>query len=371
MYAIVTAPLLFTLATPLKHLSPLRRNCVSQCCPARRHFRPYCSSSLDVGFSINHDTTDALIQKVESAKLPFSEAVIRQMVVHLGDTRGLARLALVDTFGRVGPPAVPALLEALRSSPDPVVRRSCGKALAKIGDPVATDALLYTLVHDDDIVTRSSAAGALAKMGRTAVQPLLNLISDPGVSMTAKGHAAWAIAYMQSDATEELLLQLENDNTDVRAAVVSALGAVVIGDALPAMSGGSTDEWIESNGMDGPGRARLESLRQQAISALRKALEDPSPDVRAEAATALANAVCVEDAPRIAKLLDDDSSELRRCAALSLMKLGDTSFIGVLQRKSEDETQPEGFRNVARLAATALERKSAQTIDEDDDEELL
>lgn len=291
------------------------------------------------------------------------------MVVHLGDTRGLSRLSLVDVFGKIGSPAVPALLDALQSSPDPVVRRSCGKALAKIGDPVATDALLYTLVHDADTVTRSSAAGALARMGRTAVSPLLNLISDPGVSMTAKGHAAWAIAFMQSDATEELLSQLENDNKDVRVAVVNALGTVVIGDALPAMNGGSIDEWFDSNDTDASSRAQLESLRQQAMSALRKAIEDSSPEVRAEATTALANAFSVEDAPRIAKLLEDDNFELRRCAALSLMKLGDTSFTDILKRKSEDETQPAGFRNVARLAATALARKVAQT--NDDDEELL
>lgn len=296
------------------------------------------------------------------------------MVEHLGDTRGLARLSLVDAFGRIGPAAVPALLESLQLSADPVVRRSCGKALAKIGDPVATDALLYTLVHDDDTVTRSSAAGALARMGRTAVTPLLELISDPAVSMTAKGHAAWAIAFMQNDATEELLLQLENDNKDVRVAVVSALGAVVIGDALPAMGGGSVDEWFESAGSEANGSTKLKELRQQSIYALRKALEDDSPEVRAEAATALANAASIEDASRIAKFLDDDNFELRRCAALSLMKLGDASYIGVLKSKSEDETQPSGFRNVARLAATALERRRAENTDDGtvfDEEDLL
>lgn len=335
-------------------------------CPGRC-LRPTCSS-LDVDTTVSVASTDALLEKIQSTSFPVSDLIIREMVVHLADSRGLARLALVDTFGRIGSVAIPALVEALRSSPNPVVRRSCGKALAKIGDPVATDSLLHTLVYDEDIVTRSSAAGALARMGRTAVPPLLKLISDPSVSMTAKGHAAWAIAFMQGDATEELLSQLENDNKDVRLAIVNALGAVAIGDALPAMSGGSTDEWFDGDDIDTSNKRRLQSLRQQSITAIRKALDDTSPEVRAEAATALANAACVQDAPRIAQLLNDDDSEVRRCAALSLMKLGDTSFINILRSKAENESEPDDFRNVARLAAVTLERNSLEAGDDGFDE---
>lgn len=264
----------------------------------------------------------------------------------------MARLALVEAFGRVGPTAVPTLLKGLSDCPNPVVRRSCGKALAKVGDSRATDGLLHALVHDDDTVTRSSAAGALAHMGGVAVPRLLELISDPTVSMTAKGHAAWAVSFMQGDAGAALFESLQHPNRDVRIAVVSALGAVAIGDALPAMGGASADDWGEGEGK--------REIRQRAITAMRTALGDENAEVRAEAATALANAGCVEEVGRIAKMLSDADAELRRCAALALMKLGDPCVVAQLREKERDENEVESVRSVARLAANVLERVAGQ-----------
>lgn len=323
------------------------------------------NSSLETDTQIDPASTDRLLEELETTKLPPSQAVIDDMVEHLGDSRGLARLELVDNFGRIGSAALPALLNALASSANPVVRRSCGKALAKIGDASATSALLHTLVHDDDTVTRSSAAGALARMGSSAVPSLLKLIADPTVNMTAKGHAAWAVAFMQGDAATALFDQLASDNKDVRIAVINALGAVAIGDALPTMSGTSVDDWA-MNGDDASSEASTEDVRFRAVSSLRHALDDSSSEVRAEAATAIANAACVEEAPRIAQLLDDEDPETRRCAALSLMKLGDSSFIPTLLQKSTDEDEIDDVRKVAQLAATTLQR-NAMAINEDDD----
>lgn len=277
------------------------------------------------------------------------------MVIHLADTRGMARLALVEAFGRIGPTAVPTLLKGLSDCPNPVVRRSCGKALAKIGDPRAIDGLLYALVHDDDTVTRSSAAGALARMGSVAVPRLLALISNPIVSMTAKGHAAWAISFMQGDAGAALFESLQHPNRDVRIAVVSALGAVAIGDALPAMGGASDDDWGEGDGK--------REMRERAVVAMRTALGDENAEVRAEAATALANAGCVEEVGRIADMLSDADAELRRCAALALLKLGDPCVVAQLRERERDENEVQSVRSVARLAANTLERVAEQKME--------
>lgn len=321
--------------------------------------------SLDTNTKIDPASTDLLLSTIESTPLPLPQAMIDDMVVHLGDSRGMARLGLVDNFGRVGSVAVPSLLNGIKSSPDPVVRRSCGKALAKIGDASATPVLLHTLVNDDDRVTRSSAAGALARMGATSVPSLLELISNPDVSMTAKGHAAWAIAFMQGEAAETLFAQLNNTNKDVRIAVINALGAIAIGDALPTMAGASVEEWTAEDDQEQDGDTADQKVCKRAIAGLRNALGDIDSEVRAEAAIALANAACIEEAPRIARLLDDSDAEMRRCAALSLMKLGDVSFIDVLQAKSEDTNDSDDVRKVAKLAADTLRRK----VEEEEEDE--
>lgn len=307
---------------------------------------------------IPHSSTDALVDDITTQLCngtDLAEQTLQQMVLHLADTRGMARLSLVESFGKVGSPAVPFLLTALKTCPNPVVRRSCGKALAKIGDARATDSLLYTLVYDEDMVTRSSAAGALARMGAIAVPKLIELISDPQVSMTAKGHAAWAISFMQGAASDALFDSLKHPNQDVRVAVVSALGAVAIGDALPTMGAGADNEWDDNASDD---------IRLRAIAALRTALKDESSQVRAEAVNALANAGCTEDGDAIASFLGDEDPELRRCAALALMKIPDQRFVMVLKERQEVEDN-ESVRRVISLAVNAVERISGEDDDWD------
>ncbi|KAI0567501.1 phycoerythrobilin phycoerythrin lyase MpeU/V family [Gracilaria domingensis] len=355
MIAFTSAPTL-----PARRFSASRRLCSrprSRCRVARPAIRATYTSELQtVSPDISHDSTDALVSDVTKQLrngTSISEAIQQQMVLHLADSRGMARLALVESFGKVGSAAVPILITALKTCPNPVVRRSCGKALAKIGDSAATDSLLHALVYDDDTVTRSSAAGALAKMGAVAVPKLLALISDPQVSMTAKGHAAWAISFMQGAAGDALFSSLQHPNPDVRTAVVSALGAVAIGDALPAMGAGADDDWQDGTNDD---------VRARAIEAMRKALDDESAQVRAEAVTALANAGCKGDGVRIAQFLNDGDAELRRCAALALMKISDGKFVRILRERQEQETV-KSVRSVFRLAADSLE----QSIEEEDD----
>lgn len=264
----------------------------------------------------------------------------------------MSRLALVEAFGRIGTPALPYLLHALSTCPNPVVRRSCGKALAKIRHPSATDALIHTLVNDDDTVTRASAAGALARMDGTAVDKLMRLIADTEVGMTAKGHAAWAVAFMRGDAAERLYAYVHDDSVDVRLAVIAALGGMAQGDSLPDMAGGGDDDW---------GDVEIGHMKRRAVAAIKGMLADREIDVRAEAVMALANAGCAEYAHLIAAFLDDEA-ELRRCACLALMKVGDVTFVDRLRRLAEDD-EVEEVRRVAALACRSLE--SAAEAEED------
>ena len=285
-------------------------------------------------------------------------SVVPEIIHHLADTRGMARLALVTHLGTMGSVCVDELITSLKTSPNPVIRRSSAKALAKIGDSSATKPLIHSLIHDEDTVTRSSAAGALAKMGQSAIDDLLKIIADPTISMTAKGHAAWAISFMQTGA-EELSKMLKAPQSDVRIAVVNALGAIAIGDALPVMGGLANDEWDDSP-EEGEAKAR-------AVNTLLLALDDKDAGVRAEVTTALANAGVKRVAPRIAEFLKDEDAELRRCAALSLMKLRDVSVLPLLRQCASDENEVEHVKSVAKLAADSLERRVKEEEDDDDD----
>lgn len=351
----LTSPSSFTRRRPA--IAPRRRLARTQrprplCCARAAPKATHAVDLRTLAPDIEPSATDSLLSDVKdilSAGSSLSQQTLEAMVIHLADARGMARLGLVEAFGKIGSPAIPALLTGLSSCPNPVVRRSCGKALAKIGDAAATGPLLTALVHDEDTVTRSSAAGALARMGSVAVPRLLELISNPDVGMTAKGYAAWAIAFMQGDASVMLFEKLRHPSRDVRIAVVSALGAVAIGDALPAMGSTSDDDWGDDD-------VEKAGMRNRAIEAIRIALGDESPEVRAEAATALANAGCREEVGRIADMLADEDPELRRCAALALMKLGDPSAVEQLREREMDDSEVESVRSVAKLAANSLER---------------
>jgi len=275
----------------------------------------------------------------------------------------MARLNLVEALGAIGRPALPPLLVGLTACPNPVVRRSCGKALAKLGDARSVEPLIAAMLADPDAVTRASAAGALARVGVPAAAALLGVLArdedvDTGGGgagaaaagvlaarppaggtpadvaaaaaaaaaggMTAKGHAAWALSFM-GPAAGEVLLDAAGGGygggDDVRCAAVAALGGIAAGDVLPAMAGGGDGaaaaaaaaaadvEWADVADKVGGGGAPpppppsgdgCDRLRARAVASLLAALTgDGAPRVRIEAGTGLANAGIVAAAPAL------------------------------------------------------------------------
>jgi HEAT repeat protein len=83
----------------------------------------------------------------------------------------------IDSLGRIGAAAVPALVEVL-TDPNPVLRQRAAQALARIG-PDARDAVpdLIVALQDRDEEVRKSVARALGQIGpeaRAAVPALLD-----------------------------------------------------------------------------------------------------------------------------------------------------------------------------------------------------
>lgn len=257
---------------------------------------------------------------------PNDKQRLRQMVAALADGRGMTRFGFVEAFGKIGQAAAPYLMEGLANNPNPTVRRSCGKALAKISYPPAIPTLINALLHDEDTVARSSAAGALAKMGEARVPALLEVIAG-SYEQAAKGHAAWALGFMAEEIAPQLYEAMGSESPDVRTAVAGALAKIA----------------SEEQGGD------------RAIAILISALEDPAASVRIEAAATLGHIRHQGAFKQLISRLDDRDLEARRAAILALGKIGDPKALEPLRAKLADEF--EQIRAVAKLAISQIENR--------------
>jgi hypothetical protein len=79
--------------------------------------------------------------------------------------------AAADALGRIGAPAVPKLIDALRKNNGPDERVRAARVLARIG-PEAVDAvpMLTTALSDEDPHVQKAAARALGQIGPAAAE---------------------------------------------------------------------------------------------------------------------------------------------------------------------------------------------------------
>ncbi len=259
---------------------------------------------------------------------PTDRQRLHRMVECMGDSRGMVRLGFADTLGRIGKPATPFLLDALREHPDPVVRRASAKTLTLIADPETVSPLVHALLHDEDTVVKGSAVGALARIGAASVQVLLDILASPSHPESTKGHAAWALAFIGMEAKEYLYREIGSDSESVRTAVVGAIAKIA-----------------------------QESGETEAFDLLTNALNDSSETVRCEAAAVLGNLAYKPAVTPLVELLNHPSGETRKAAALSLMKIKDKSAIALLQKASDRESDP-AVEPIIKLAIAQLERAS-------------
>ncbi|MEM6256443.1 MAG: HEAT repeat domain-containing protein [Cyanobacteria bacterium P01_D01_bin.156] len=278
--------------------------------------------------------TDELVQRVNEQidLLSFDESnqdTLRQLVESFSDKRGMMRLRIAETLGQIGEPATPVLVEALANHPNEVVRRACAKTLTLIADPTAIPTLVNSFLNDSDTVVQGSSVGALARTGRPAAPELLKILENPSHPETIKGHAAWALAFMGSEAKDLLLQTLNSDSAAVRAAVVGAIAKV-------AQEEGSQDNF----------------------DILINALGDEAEIVRCEAAAVLGNLAHQPALPTLLPLLNHSSTETRKSAVLSIMKIGQTDSIEALKTAMDKETD-DSLKPIFNLAISQIQKKSA------------
>lgn len=251
---------------------------------------------------------------------------VQLMVECLGDSRGMVRLGFAETLGKIGKPATPFLLEALLHHSNPVVRRASAKTLTLIADPTTVQPLVKALLEDDDTVVKGSAVGALARIGEASVPLLLEILASPDHPESTKGHAAWALAFIGTEAKEYLDREITSESESVRTAVVGAIAKI------------AQDE----------GEA-------QAFDLLLQALQDSSEVVRCEAAAVLGNLAYQPASASLIELLHHPSAETRKAAALSLMKIKDTTALSALEVALAQESEAS-IKPVLQLTITQLQR---------------
>ena len=271
---------------------------------------------------------EVLKKKLDEQQVPASDQEsLRQMVSGLGDQRGALRLTFAQSLGAVGEIAVPILCESLKYNPNVVIRRASAKTLNIIGSEKALPNLLEAFQTDDDPVVQGSSAGAMSTIGAQSIEPLLQMLTQDNCSAFQVGLINLALGFIGSKAPEAFIKATQSDNAEIR---IAALGALA--------------EQIQT------------SRTETNVGILLNALKDQSAEVRAEAATMAGKSLEAEEYQCLTELLHDTDSQVRKNAALALMKMDGVQAIESLNNAVEKE-KDEQVKAVFKVATAQLARR--------------
>ena len=244
----------------------------------------------------------------------------------LKDENTTTRQRAARALGRMGPgaaPAVPALIEAARTSP---ADGTIANALAEIG-PEVLPAVLAAL-QNASAPDAERLLGLLRGFGNPAIPVLLEALKNS--SPPVRAAAAKALGGMGRDAkraAEPLFALASDPEAPVRAAALRAL--------VPL----------------GAGSEKLKPL-------LDAALRDPAPEVRRAAAAGLAGSGGANGlgAAVLVNLLDDENPATRRSALEGLGGMGaaaSSALPAVIERLTDPDLQIPAITALGKIGPTA------------------
>lgn len=209
-------------------------------------------------------------------------SLVEALIAALRDRDGEVREAAVRALGKIGRPAVPPLLDALRSRQAQRARTMIIAALKEIADCSAVPALLEAIA-DTDWHVRQAAAEALGEIGDArAIEPLVRTLGDRHDG--PRWAAVDALAKIGAPTVPALVEALRVTEWRLRWAAVTALGKIGEPAVLPLlqllMSGGQEVRWAAE--------AALAQIGDAAVPALTRGLRSAQPGLRAAAAETLA-----------------------------------------------------------------------------------
>jgi HEAT repeat protein len=224
-------------------------------------------------------------------------------------------------LGEVGDPkAIPILVDRLKRSNLPELRRESALALARIGDPASAPALAESaLSKNEHPMVRTAAVKALSRVyaGQKVWSELLPLAKDPEPEVRAA--AAFTIAKSPTnEVVDSMELLIYDANPFVRLSAVHAMGLQSTRFAMQLSSVGAN-------------KAMPLEIRIPALTALG---DVSSEDLAKKPIFA-----------QLVKLLDKSDAEATQIAAIKLVSLvGDAAAQGELQRFSNEKDLSHSVR---------------------------
>jgi len=245
------------------------------------------------------DEDDSVRDAASGALLRMGKEAVPGLVRALQNGNPIFLQAVVDTLGRIGPVAVPALSEALLDDATPDIARGyAAMALAQIAD--RNDSVITTLtraLEDDSPNVRMSAAEALGHAGeraKPASTKLIGIAIDSRESVLVREFAISALVKIAPGdaAVEKALVYAVSDGDDriYEAAVDALLSIERHRQGAPDIDARVAQLTRE---LDAGSAAAAEALgligheAEAAVPSLIRALESDDPDMRSTVLVAL------------------------------------------------------------------------------------
>ncbi len=212
------------------------------------------------------------------------------------------RQTAVAALGRVGLPAVPALLQAMRDPEAKVWKKAIDAFLEMpVPDKVLRPVLLRALKSDDSN-QRQGAAYAMARFGADAVQPLVDALQDPDAGVQ------WAAVDT-----------LDTIGPAARKAV-PALVQVAASKRTPKVRQGAVMALVTIHGF---GDRQFRKDPAKAVPGLVELLDSPDAETRWGAVQTLAaiGPAARDAVAALTKLLDDRNLSVREAARYALQRV--------------------------------------------------
>lgn len=253
------------------------------------------------------------------------------------------RQAIMDRLVAIGAPAVPGLLDALRT--DPVARDAASSTLARIGAVAIAE--LLRAATDEDAEVRLAALGALRQIDDPAVVPAFaNGLRDQDtrVSSLAAGALAAIGGPRALAILESTIMSSKPDQRWLAVGTLGAFGEAAVGPLLRSMR--DEDIRVRTDAL-----AALEAIGATNLKTLIAALHDPDAGIRTAAAEALAGLGEPAELRLSIELDRTDDVDMRWRAIECLRSSGTTVAVRVLAKASIDD-----HPMVRRAAVEALSR---------------
>jgi HEAT repeat protein len=295
----------------------------------------------------------------KAAPVPPIDEHVRTLIDKFKSQGGYLHDTAANALGKLGPEAIPAILEALGDA-DHNVREIAAGALAHLRDPRAVDPLIITLADKSSDVRRTAVNSLGNQKDLRAVEPLIAALKD---SQTTVRHNAAAMLGQLKDkrAVEPLIAVIRNRTEDmfVQERAMESLGQLKDARALPHLlyalrRGNDHVRYAAARGFGYLGKPALGTLLElledkdkemrrwaafaigtvrskEAVAPLLRVLNDKDLKVSTAAAGALGS---IRDARAVEPLIDmlgDKSADRRYIAADALAKVGDHSALPYLE----------------------------------------